>query len=109
MKMIKSLMLAFVLLSPAVSYAFSGSAIQADDIVKEHQRRVANYAASQKKALPDIVEYKYGMTLDIVQVVLLSPDPRVCKVVPQLMTYEDSAGELNTLEYQMLSECRGKN
>jgi hypothetical protein len=58
--MIKLLMLAFVLLSPTASYAFSGSAIKTDDIVKEHQRRVANYAASQKKVLPDIVGYEYG-------------------------------------------------
>jgi outer membrane lipoprotein-sorting protein len=109
MKMIKSLVLAFAILSPTVSYAFTAGDIKADDMVKEHQRKVTGYAVSQNKSVPKVIEYKYGMALDVAQVVFLSPDPRACKVLPQLMTYEDSEGELNTLKYQMLSECRGKN
>ncbi|HEX8544683.1 MAG TPA: DUF2790 domain-containing protein [Pseudomonas sp.] len=109
MSKIKSMMLAFALLSPAVSYAFPVGSIKADDTVKEHQRKVANYAAGQNKVLPEIIEYEYGMKLDIVQVILLAPDPRACKVIPQLMTYEDSAGELKTLRYPILSDCRSKN
>jgi hypothetical protein len=106
---LKSLILGFAILSPGVSYAFAAADITADDSVKEHQRKVASYALGQNKSVPIVVEYKYGMTLDVAKVIFLSPDPRACKVLPQLMTYENSAGELNTLQYQMLSECRSKN
>ena len=107
--MIKSLVLAFAILSPAASYALAVDDIKADDIIMEHQRKVANYANGQNKGMPEIVEYKYGMALDVAQVVILSRDPRACKVMPQLMTYEDSTGKLNTLKYQVLSDCRSKN
>jgi hypothetical protein len=109
MKMFKSLLLAFAILSPAVSYAFSAGDIKADDIVKEHQRKVTHYAASQNIRLPKVIEYKYGVALDVAQVIFLSPDPRACRVLPQLMTYKDSTGELKTLKYQMFSDCRSKN
>jgi hypothetical protein len=109
MKTIKSLVLAFAILSPVTSYAFVAGDIKVDDLVKEHQRKVTNYAIGQNKRVPVVIEYEYGMALDVVQVIILSPDPRACKVMPQLMTYEDSAGELNTLKYQMLSDCRSRN
>lgn len=109
MTITKSLIFALALLSSAASYAFAASEVTVDRTVMDHQRKVAIYAASHKKAVPEIIEYRYGMELDIARTILLSPDPRACKVVPQLMTYENSRGELKTLKYQMLSDCRSKN
>lgn len=109
MRITKPLIFTLAILSPVASYAFANNDSVANTIIKEHQEIVKRYAAKESKPVPMVVEYKYGMKLDIAKVVRVSPEMRVCKVVPQLMTYEDSQGELNTLQYQILSGCRGKN
>lgn len=55
---------------------------------------------------PPVEEYVYGMRLDIDKVVAITePDELYapCRVVSAQMTYEDSAGQLRTLEYLRLS------
>lgn len=109
MRIAKPLIFALAILSPVASYAFASDDSVANNIIKEHQEVVSQYAARENKPVPAIVEYKYGMKLDIAKVVRVSPETRVCKVMPKLMTYEDAKGELNTLQYQVMSGCRGKN
>ena len=46
------------------------------------------------------------MKLDIERVVNVTPPIRSCEAVPSRMTYEDSTGKLNTLEYQVMGVCR---
>ena len=43
--------------------------------------------------------YHYGMQLDIARVLSISDTSQVCAVVPSVMHYEDSKGELRALEY----------
>ncbi|MDH1932806.1 DUF2790 domain-containing protein [Pseudomonas sp. GD03696] len=43
--------------------------------------------------------YEYRMKLDIARVLSSSDTSRVCGVVPTVMHYEDSQGELRALEY----------
>ncbi|KPW76262.1 hypothetical protein ALO76_102121 [Pseudomonas syringae pv. coriandricola] len=56
--------------------------------------------------MPAIEEYKYGMKLDVAKVIRKSPDLKTCSVMPKLMTYQDSKGDLKTVQYQALSGCR---
>jgi len=60
-------------------------------------------------AEPPVEKYAYGMRLDIDKVVAISePDELYapCRVVSAQMSYEDSAGQLRTLEYlRMSSVC----
>lgn len=109
MRIAKTLIFAWVMISPVASYALTADGITAEEVIKAHQQIINTYAASKKKALPEIIEYTYGMKLDIAKVIRRSPDLGACKVVPQLMTYEDSKGVLTTLKYQVLSGCRGKS
>lgn len=46
-----------------------------------------------------IETYHYGMKLDIARVLHISDTGQVCAVVPSLMHYQDSQGELRALEY----------
>ncbi|MGA9223362.1 MAG: DUF2790 domain-containing protein [Pseudomonas sp.] len=108
MRIAKSLVFALAILSPMASFAFAEDA-SVTEILKEHQVIVEKYANKSQKIAPPIVDYKYGMKLDIAKVIRTSPDARACKVIPQLMTYEDSSGNLNTVKYQIMSPCRGKN
>ncbi|HEN8707887.1 TPA: DUF2790 domain-containing protein [Pseudomonas putida] len=43
--------------------------------------------------------YHYGMKLDIARVLSISDTSQDCAVVPTVMHYEDSQGELRALEY----------
>lgn len=43
--------------------------------------------------------YHYGMQLDIARVLSISDTSQVCAVVPSVMHYEDSKGQLRALEY----------
>ena len=75
-------------------------------MMENNQQAMARYAANQGKPAPEVQAYRYGMKLDIARVVSVTPPVRSCKVVPSRMTYEDSSGQLKTLEYQVLGLCR---
>lgn len=75
-------------------------------ILQENQQKMEQYAIRNGKAVPEVVHYKYGLNLDVAKVVSMTPTTRYCGVVPSRMTYEDSSGKLNTVEYQVLgSNC----
>ncbi|RMQ44335.1 hypothetical protein ALQ04_02151 [Pseudomonas cichorii] len=109
MNVLKLSVLAFALVTPLTSYAFSSADLRGDERSRAHQVKVEEYAARTQKAVPEIQDYNYGMKLDIARVVFKTPAPRNCGVNSKLMTYEDSYGELNTMRYKVLSECAGKN
>ncbi|MOA49792.1 hypothetical protein D3C78_1727190 [compost metagenome] len=47
------------------------------------------------------------MEMDITKVVSVSRPAEVCRVVPARITYEDSQGSLNTIEYLVMGTgCR---
>lgn len=109
MRIAQPLMLTLALLVSGASYANTATDTAKNAVINEHQAFVNGYATDTKRPLPSIVDYTYGMKLDIAKVVRLSPDMKTCGVMPQLMTYEDSSGELKTLKYQVMSGCKGKN
>lgn len=55
--------------------------------------------AAQAQADEQAVAYRYGMQLDIAQVVNITPVADVCGVVPVEMTYLDSHGAKHILQY----------
>ena len=55
--------------------------------------------AAQAQADEEAVAYRYGMQLDIAQVVSITPVADVCGVVPVEMTYLDSDGAQHILQY----------
>ncbi|MFO2462294.1 DUF2790 domain-containing protein [Pseudomonas sp. 15FMM2] len=75
-------------------------------LMEQNQKAMALYAANRGKPAPEVQVYRYDMKLDIARVVSVTPPIRACKVVPSRMTYEDSAGNIKTLEYQVMGQCR---
>jgi len=55
--------------------------------------------AAQAQADEEAVAYRYGMQLDIAQVVSITPVADICGVVPVEMTYLDSHGAKHILQY----------
>lgn len=76
-----------------------------EQLLEEHQSAVAAYAQQRAKPMPQIVDYRYGMKLDVARLVRQSGDPRNCQVIPRLMTFEDSQGTLRTVRYSVQSQC----
>jgi hypothetical protein len=54
---------------------------------------------AQAHAADEAVAYRYGMPLDIAQVLSITPVADVCGVVPVEMTYLDSHGGKHILQY----------
>ncbi|RMP68105.1 hypothetical protein ALQ18_02426 [Pseudomonas marginalis pv. marginalis] len=75
-------------------------------MMERNQAAMAAYAEKKGKPAPELQAYRYGMKLDIAKVVNVTPAIRSCNPVPSRMTYEDSSGKLNTLEYQVMGVCR---
>lgn len=53
-----------------------------------------------------VVDYRYGMKLDIAKVLSITSPTHECGIVPATMTYQDHAGGLHAVEYQMFgNDC----
>lgn len=59
----------------------------------------AQHDSQQRLEQIPVETYHYGMKLDIARVLFISDTSQVCGVVPSVMQYEDSKGELRALEY----------
>ncbi|MBF8160569.1 DUF2790 domain-containing protein [Ectopseudomonas hydrolytica] len=59
----------------------------------------------------DATQYRYGLDLDIAKVISIEvPNSPQCEVVTAKMTYRNSAGEVETLSYEQLSNvCANQN
>ena len=104
MRLMSALIATCISLASLPSYALSGDSL-AQESIEKHQIAIQAYADKKDKPMPEIIEYK----LDVVIVVRQTPDTKSCQVIPRLMTYENSAGELMTVQYMALSECRNKH
>lgn len=79
-------------------------------LIQNNERAMQEYAASRGKILSDVEHYQYGMNLDIAKVVHVTPTDASCDVMPAQMTYEDSNGDLNILEYRAMGTgCQNSN
>ncbi|GAB7531518.1 DUF2790 domain-containing protein [Pseudomonas sp. 3A(2025)] len=97
MKLTTLLFTGLVLLTPLAAQATS------------YQTLVQEHASRQNLPVPEVVEYRYGMKLDVARVVFKTPLDKSCQVTPRLMIYKDSKGDLNAVQYRTMSECRGNS
>lgn len=106
MKVFKSVVVVWALGLSAVAWAEGGGDRVFERAMQQNQRAMEIYAAQQGKAVPQVQAYHYGLALDIAKVVSMTPPLKSCGLVPSRMTYEDSAGQLQTIEYQVQGQCR---
>jgi len=79
------------------------------EMIRANEKAMQEYATSIGKNPPEVVHYRYGMKLDIAKVIRTTRTDTTCNdVMPAQITYEDSKGNLNTLEYRVVgTNCRG--
>jgi len=106
MKFLKLLAFAAVMAMSLNALAEGGGDRTFDRALSANTKAMEQYAASQGKAAPVVKEYEYGMKLDVKKVVSVVRPKNECAVVPAAMTYEDSKGQLNTVTYNVMGNCR---
>ena len=106
MNMLKSMVFAGVMAMSVNALAEGGGDRTFERAFSANAKAMEQYAAERGKAAPVVTEYEYGMKLDVVKVVSVVKPRATCAVVPTVMTYEDSKGQLNTVKYTVAGECR---
>ncbi|WP_028628387.1 MULTISPECIES: DUF2790 domain-containing protein [Pseudomonas] len=101
MKTIQTVMAISLLAVSSLTLAEGGADRVFGRMLQSNEKAMAQYAEAQGKAAPEVRHYKYGMNLDIAKVVSVTPSSSACGVGPARMTYEDSRGELHTIEYRV--------
>ena len=102
MKALKVLFAVSILTLSSLAMAEGGGDRVYGRMMQENQQAMEQYAKKNAKSIPEIVHYEYGMNLDIQKVVSVTQANKTCSVAPSRMTYEDSAGKLNTVEYRVM-------
>lgn len=102
MKSFKAIFALAILVSSSLAMAEGGGDRVYGRMMQENQRAMEQYALKNGKSTPEVVHYEYGMNLDIQKLVSVTQANKTCSVAPSRMTYEDSAGKLNTVEYRVM-------
>ena len=104
MKVFKAFFTISILALSSLAIAEGGGDRVYGRMMQENQQAMEQYALKNGKAIPEIVHYEYGMNLDIHKVVSVTQANKTCGVAPSRMTYEDSTGKLNTVEYKVMAD-----
>lgn len=106
MKLLKILGTVLVLSTSSFATADGHSS----QMLQANEQAMRAYAATHGKNTPEVTQYRYGMKLDIARVIDVTATGDSCDAMPAQMTYEDSRGTLNILEYRTVgSNCRIQN
>lgn len=110
MKVFKGVAASLILMASSAALAEGGSDRLYGKMIQANERAMRAYAAANGKEPPQVTHYRYGMQLDVAKVIAVTSKRDTCDVMPAQMTYEDSTGALNILEYRTAGiGCRGQN
>ena len=101
MKVVKTFVIVSIFSLSSLAMAEGESDRVYGRMIQENQRAMEQYALRNGKDSPKLVHYKYGMSQDVQRVISTTQADKTCSVSPVRMTYEDSNGKLNTLEYKV--------
>lgn len=108
MNTVKIVLALSLLTASSISLAAGNSDPVYGEMIRANEKAVQEHALSTGKTPPEVVHYRYGMKLDIAKVIRVTRTDLTCnKVMPAQITYEDSKGDLNILEYRVSgTNCR---
>lgn len=110
MNAFKAIAALLILTASSAALAEGGADRLHGKMIQANEQAMRAYAAANGKAPPEVTHYRYGMQLDIRKMVSLTSSRGTCDVMPAQMTYEDSTGNLNILEYRTADiGCLGQN
>jgi hypothetical protein len=91
------------------SFAQTPSKEIVDKLEAQNQSALQRYAIETGKPVPPVVDYNYGMKMDIAKTIHVSPPVRVCGNVKKFISYQDSKGELHSFRYTEQGDCPRKH
>ncbi|MDN7142177.1 MULTISPECIES: DUF2790 domain-containing protein [Pseudomonas] len=110
MRIFKGIAALLILTASSTALAEGGSDRLHGKMIQANEQAMRAYAAANGKKPPEVTHYRYGMKLDIAKVISMTSNRGTCDVMPAQMTYEDSTGKLNILEYRTAGiGCRGQS
>ena len=110
MNMIKVVFIVSAISVSSLAMAEGGGDRTYGRMMQENEQKMQEYATARGKTPPEVAHYRYGMKLDIAKVVNTTSTDSSCQVMPVQMTYEDSNGDLQTVEYRgMGTACQDRN
>ncbi|TDF82383.1 DUF2790 domain-containing protein [Pseudomonas sp. H9] len=110
MKAFTGIAAALILSASSLALAEGGADRVYGKMIQANEQAMRAYAEANGKNVPEVTHYRYGMKMDVARVVSVTSVRRSCDVVPTQMTYEDSNGQLNILEYRSGGfGCPGQN
>ncbi|MFK8328438.1 DUF2790 domain-containing protein [Pseudomonas sp. BJa5] len=110
MKAFKGITALLMLMASSVALAEGGSDRLHGKMIQANEQAMRAYAAANGKNPPQVTHYRYGMQLDVAKVISVTSNRGTCDAMPAQMTFEDSTGKLNILEYRTAGmDCRGQN
>lgn len=96
-----------IFLMGAAQLAVANPSVEA--VFQKHQQKnievVQKYAAANNKEVPEIVEYQYGMNIDVAKRIHMTPKIKSCGTFKRIMSYEDSQGKLHSVSYTRRGDC----
>lgn len=109
MNIFKITTVAFLIVSTSFAMAAGKSDPMHGEMIRDNEIAMQKYASSLGKNPPEVVHYRYGMELDIADVIHITPINTTCyDVMPAQMTYLDSNEDLIILEYRAAgTDCQG--
>jgi len=110
MRNLKGIAALLILTASSTALAEGGSDRLHGKMIQANEQAMHAYAAANGKNAPEVTHYRYGMKLDIAKVIGVTSNRGTCDVMPAQMTYEDSTGKLNILEYRTAGiSCRNQS
>lgn len=79
------------------------------EIEKQNQKSLEAYSQQTGKPVPEVVDYRYGMKLDVAKLIYTSRPVIYCGVVSKIMSFEDSQGKPQSVRYRDQGECRTRH
>ncbi|EPV3035045.1 DUF2790 domain-containing protein [Pseudomonas aeruginosa] len=76
--------------------------VVAAGLAQASQRQAIHIESQPQAGQVPVETYRYGLKLDVARVLSTSDTSHLCGVVPTVMHYENSRGEVRALEYLIL-------
>lgn len=101
----KFVLAALLLSSTQVAFSMTSAEKTHEKQLVENIKITQNYAKQNGKDAPEIIDYKYGIKMDISKLIHQTKDLEICGPFKKVISYEDSQGALHSVRYTKLGDC----
>ena len=75
---------------------------------QQNAQALLAYAQKTGKPAPQVVDYTYGMEMDVARLIYRSRSVLYCGTLQKILSFENPQGEPQSVRYLAQGECRNK-